>query len=156
MLKIGDQLPKFSFQGTDGLAASNHDYLGLWVLMYFYPKDATSGCTLEGQDFKKYHAQFKAANAIILGVSRDSIRSHEAFKTKECFPFELISDDEEKLCQAFDVIKEKSMYGKKYQGIERSTFLINPKGVLAAEWRNVKVPGHVELVLKTLESVVDE
>jgi peroxiredoxin Q/BCP len=115
--------------------------------LYFYPKDNTPGCTLEGQDFRDQHKKFARAGCNIFGVSRDSLRTHEGFKTKQGFPFELLADTEEKACQQFDVIKMKNMYGKQVRGIERSTFVINAKGVLVHEWRGVKVPGHVEEVL---------
>ena len=108
-------------------------------MLYFYPKDCTSGCTLQGQDFRDHYTQFTAAGTVILGVSRDNLKLHERFKSEQQFPFELISDAEEKLCQMYDVIKDKNMYGKKVKGIERSTFLIDKKGVLRQEWRKVKV-----------------
>lgn len=123
------------------------------IVIYFYPKDSTPGCTTEGQDFRNLHDEFKAQDTIIFGVSRDSIRSHENFKAKQEFPFELISDEAEALCQLFDVIKEKNMYGKKHIGIERSTFLIDKKGVLRKEWRKVKVKGHVEEVLDAVKEL---
>jgi peroxiredoxin Q/BCP len=150
MLAIGDKVPDFSFQGTSGLEASCQDYLGQWLVLYFYPKDSTPGCTLEGIDFREHYAKFTAANTVILGVSRDSVKSHETFKAKQQFPFELVSDPEEVLCQAFDVMTLKSMYGKQVRGIERSTFLINPQGIVTALWRGVRVTGHVADVYETL------
>jgi peroxiredoxin Q/BCP len=117
-------------------------------VIYFYPRDNTSGCTREGQDFAALYAQFKKAGTEVLGVSPDTLASHEKFKAKYEFPFELLSDADKKACQLFDVIKEKSMYGKKYMGVERSTFLIDADGVLRHEWRKVKVPGHAEEVLE--------
>ena len=121
--------------------------------MFFYPKDNTPGCTLEGQDFRDNHNKFLQLNAEILGISRDSLKSHENFKEKQKFPFQLLSDPDEKMCKAFDVIKEKSMYGKKYIGVDRSTFLVNAEGTIIKEWRSVKVKGHVEEVLKTLKDL---
>lgn len=117
------------------------------VVLYFYPKDATPGCTTEGQDFRDLHAKFKKLNTVIFGVSRDSLASHEKFKAKHRFPFDLLSDEHEKVCRKFDVIKEKNLYGRKFQGIERSTFLIDAEGKLRAEWRKVKVKGHADEVL---------
>src|SRR5688572_3664115 len=117
------------------------------LVVYFYPKDMTSGCTLESQQFRDLHAAFRKAKTRVIGVSRDSIASHEKFRKKESLPFELLADEDEKLCQLFDVIKEKSLYGRKYMGIERSTFLIDAEGVLRQEWRKVKVPGHAQEVL---------
>ncbi len=123
------------------------------VVIYFYPKDATPGCTQEGLDFKALHAKFKRANTVIFGVSRDSVASHERFKEKQGFPFELLSDPDEALCKKFDVIKEKNMYGKKHMGIERSTFLIDADGKLRNEWRKVKVKGHAEEVLEAAKAL---
>ena len=143
-------LPTCSFLTTSGLETTLQKYQGHWIVLYFYPKDATPGCTLEGQQFRDQHNAFLAKHAVILGVSRDTLRSHETFKEKHCFPFELISDKEERLCHHFDVIKEKSMYGKLVRGIERSTFLIDPKGVVRHEWRKVRAEGHAAEVLETL------
>jgi len=126
---------------------------GSKVVLYFYPKDATPGCTLEGQDFRDAHAKFRRQNAVILGVSRDSIASHEKFKEKQKFPFDLLSDPDEKLCQQFDVIKEKSLYGRKFMGVERSTFLIDEDGKLRRDWRKVKVKGHVGEVLQAVKAL---
>ena len=123
------------------------------VVIYFYPKDATPGCTTEGQDFRDLYPRFKRANTIVFGVSKDSLASHEKFKAKQKFPFELISDPDEKLCKAFDVIKEKNMYGRKFMGIERSTFLIDAEGKLREEWRKVKVKGHAEEVLEAAKAL---
>jgi peroxiredoxin Q/BCP len=123
------------------------------VILYFYPKDSTPGCTQEGQDFRDLHPDFQALGAEILGVSRDSLKSHENFKCKQEFPFELLSDADESLCGQFDVIKLKNMYGKQVQGIERSTFLIDPEGKLAAEWRKVSVKGHAAEVLEKVSSL---
>ncbi len=147
------QMPSCSFQATNGIEANLNDYRGKWLILYFYPKDSTPGCTLEGQDFRNHYGDFTKLNAEILGISRDSLKSHETFKCKQEFPFELISDKNEELCQHFDVIKMKSMYGKEVRGIERSTFLIDPKGELRKSWRKVNVKGHVEEVLDTLKSL---
>lgn len=125
---------------------------GKKVVIYFYPKDATPGCTTEGQDFRNLHSKFKRQNAVIFGVSRDSLASHEKFREKQEFPFDLLSDPDEKLCRKFDVIKEKSLYGRKFMGVERSTFLIDESGKLRAEWRKVRVNGHVEDVLASVKN----
>ena len=122
------------------------------VVIYFYPKDSTPGCTTEGQDFRDLHAKFKRQNAVILGVSRDSLASHEKFKAKQKFPFELLSDPDEVLCKKYDVIKEKTLYGRKFMGIERSTFLIDERGKLREEWRKVKVKGHAAEVLEAVKN----
>ena len=140
-----------SFFATNELSGNLSDYLGQWVILYFYPKDSTPGCTTEGRDFSTHFKEFEALNAKVFGISKDGLKSHHRFKEKEGFPFELISDEQETLCQLFDVIKQKSMYGKTYMGIDRSTFLINPLGQVVHEWRQVKVPGHVKEVLETLK-----
>ena len=127
--------------------------IGKSYVIYFYPKDNTPGCTQEGEDFRDLYKEFKKLKTEIYGVSRDSLKSHEGFKEKYKYPFELISDTEEKLCNLFDVIKEKNMYGKKYMGIERSTFLINKEGKLSAEWRKVKVNGHAAEVLEEVKKI---
>lgn len=126
------------------------DYRGKWIVLYFYPKDATPGCTDESRDFSARLQDFIEQNAVVLGVSRDSVASHERFRERQELAFDLLSDGEEKLCQAFDVIRMKNMYGKQVRGIERSTFLIDPDGVLRQEWRKVKVPGHADAVLDKL------
>ena len=123
------------------------------VVIYFYPKDNTPGCTMEGEQFRDLHKKFAKAGAVVVGVSRDSLKSHENFKAKMGFPFELLSDADEKLCQQFGVIKMKNMYGKKVRGIERSTFVIGPRGELAREWRGVKVAGHAQEVLDFVETL---
>ena len=123
------------------------DLRGKKVVLYFYPKDSTPGCTTEGQEFRDLHARFKRQNTLVFGVSRDSIASHEKFRDKQGFPFDLLSDPDESLCRQFDVIREKSLYGRKFLGIERSTFLIGQDGKLKAEWRKVKVKGHAQEVL---------
>lgn len=129
------------------------DLRGQKIVLYFYPKDNTPGCTTEGEDFRDNHRKFRRAKAVVLGVSRDSLKSHEKFKDKFDFPFELISDEDEKLCNQFDVIKDKNMYGKKVRGIERSTFLIDENGKLRHEWRKVKVKGHVDEVLAAVKEL---
>ena len=132
---------------------SLEDFKGKYLVIYFYPKDKTSGCTIESQNFRDYIKKFKAKNCVVVGVSRDSIKSHKSFQEKESLNFPLISDPDEKMCNAYGVMKEKSMYGRKYMGIERSTFLIDPDGVIIKEWRGVKVPGHVENVYQALLSL---
>jgi thioredoxin-dependent peroxiredoxin len=129
------------------------DLRGQNVVLYFYPKDSTPGCTTEGRDFAALHAKFRRQDTVIFGVSRDSIASHEKFKEKQGFPFDLISDPDEKLCKQFDVIHEKSLYGKKFLGIVRSTFLIDADGKLRGEWRKVKVKGHAEEVLEAVKAL---
>lgn len=146
----GRPVPDFSAQATGGKTIRLADLKGKNLILYFYPKDNTPGCTQEGQDFRDLAAEFERLNAAILGVSRDSVKSHEGFKCKHEFPFELISDGDESLCRLFDVIKMKNMYGKQVQGIERSTFLIDREGRLEREWRKVSVKGHAQEVLETL------
>jgi len=150
---VGKKVPDFSAPATGDKTISLKELRGKKVVLYFYPKDSTPGCTTEGQAFRDDHAKYKRANAVILGVSRDSLKSHENFKAKQEFPFDLLSDKDETLCKLFDVIKEKNMYGKKVMGIERSTFLIDEKGVLKQEWRKVKVAGHSEDVLAAVKSI---
>lgn len=123
------------------------------VVLYFYPKDSTPGCTTEGRDFASLHTKFRRQKTIVLGVSKDSIASHEKFRAKQEFPFDLISDPDEKLCKAFDVIHEKSLYGRKFMGVVRSTFLIDKDGKLQKEWRKVKVKGHAEEVLEAVKAL---
>tara|TARA_Y100000814_G_scaffold111_2_gene149 strand:+ start:2096 stop:2563 length:468 start_codon:yes stop_codon:yes gene_type:complete len=151
-VKIGKKIPSFSTILDDGSELKSKDFNGKYIVIYFYPKDSTPGCTKEGEDFRDLHKEFIKRNAQIYGVSRDSIASHQKFKAKYKFPFHLISDEDESLCKLFDVIKEKNMYGRKYMGIERSTFLINDKGQLLSEWRKVKVKGHAQEVLDTLRN----
>ena len=152
-VKINRKIKKFTAIATNETIVSSSDLLGKNYIIYFYPKDNTPGCTQEGEDFRDSYKDFKKINIEIFGVSRESIKSHEGFKEKFNYPFELISDPDEKLCELFDVIKEKSMYGKKYMGIERSTFLVNKEGKLAEEWRKVKVPGHVAEVLEAARKI---
>ena len=149
MIDINKHVSNFELPGTNNLQFKLSDYIGKELVLYFYPKDSTPGCTNEGIDFKENINKFNSNNIYIFGISRDSIKSHENFKKKYSFPFELLSDSNEEVCNQFDVIKEKSMYGKSYKGIERSTFIINSKGILSHEWRGVKVPGHVNEILKT-------
>ena len=149
----GKKCPKFSAECTSGLSLSNKDFEGKNFVIYFYPKDSTPGCTTEGQEFRDNYKSFKKLNTEILGVSRDSIKSHENFKSKQSFPFELLSDPDEKVCNAFDVMKLKSMYGREYIGVDIRTFLIDVNGKVLKEWRSVKVKGHVEEVLNTVKDL---
>ena len=149
----GKKCPQFLGDATGGAALSNKDFKDKNLIIFFYPKDNTPGCTLEGQDFRDNYKEFSKLNAEILGVSRDSLKSHENFKEKQDFPFQLLSDPDEKMCKSFDVMREKSMYGKKYIGVDRSTFLINTKGIIVKEWRSVKVKGHVNEVLEALRGL---
>ncbi len=142
----------FSCAATGDKAIRLKDLRGKKVVLYFYPKDATPGCTTEGQDFRDLHAKFKRLGTVVLGVSRDSIASHEKFREKQRFPFDLLSDPDEKLCRQFDVIQEKTLYGRKFMGIERSTFLIDEAGKLRKEWRKVRVKGHADEVLKSVKN----
>ena len=152
-LCIGKAVPNFTLPATGDKTISLKDLKGQNLVLYFYPKDSTPGCTLEGQGFRDNYSKFKRQNTIVLGVSRDSLKSHENFRDKQQFPFDLISDQEETLCMLFDVIKMKNMYGKKVRGIERSTFLIDDKGKLRQEWRKVKVDGHVDDVLAAIKAL---
>jgi thioredoxin-dependent peroxiredoxin len=148
----GQKVVDFTAPGTGGeFKLSAHK--GRPVVVYFYPKDNTPGCTIEGAQFRDLHKKFEKAGAVVVGVSRDSLKSHQSFKTKMGFPFELLSDSDESLCSRFGVIKMKNMYGKQVRGIERSTFLIGPDGKLVREWRGVKVPGHVEEVLQAVKAL---
>lgn len=149
---LNSPVPELSLAATSGLQFNSKDYSGQFLVLYFYPKDATPGCTTQGMQFREMYTEFQAANAVIFGISRDSLKSHENFKAKYSFPFELISDSDEVACQTFDVIKQKNMYGKQVRGIERSTFLINPQGVIVREWRGVKVDGHAAEVLASIQS----
>lgn len=152
-VQVGQLVPDFTVKIVNDESIRLSDYAGQFVLLYFYPKDNTPGCTQQAQMFRDAIEQFTALNTLILGVSRDSVRSHDNFKAKHSLPFELIADSEESLCQLFDVIKMKNMYGKQVRGIERSSFLINPQGVLIQEWRKVKVKEHCEQVLKALHQL---
>ena len=150
---IGKKVPDFSIPATGEATFRLSDHKGRPVVLYFYPKDNTPGCTTEGAQFRDLHAQFAKLGAVVAGVSRDSIRSHEGFREKMAFPFPLLSDTDEKLCSLFDVIKMKNMYGKKVRGIERSTFLVGPDGKLVREWRKVKVDGHAAEVLAAVKGL---
>lgn len=149
-VSLNSKVPDFSAMSTGDKSIQLSDYKGKYVLLYFYPKDNTPGCITEGQNFRDHYDQFAQFNTVILGVSRDSVRVHEGFKSKQGFPFDLLSDKAEELCNLFDVIKMKNMYGKQVRGIERSTFLIDPEGILIHEWRKVKVKVHIDEVLQKL------
>ncbi len=153
MIKVGKKVPDVELLLTGDKIRRLSDYQGKWLVLYFYPKASTPGCTQEGLDFKDAIYKFRRQSTVILGASRDSLKAQENFKAKQGFPFDLVSDKEETLCQAFDVIKMKNMYGKQVRGIERSTFLIDDQGILRHEWRGVKVKGHVEEVLETLKAL---
>ncbi|MCQ8118222.1 peroxiredoxin [Methylomonas rosea] len=149
---LGSAVPDFEIAATGEKTVKLSDYRGKKVVLYFYPKDNTPGCTQEGQGFRDNIEQFNQLNAVILGVSRDSVKMHEGFKCKQEFPFDLLSDQDESLCNLFDVIKMKNMYGKQVRGIERSTFVIDEDGVLVKEWRKVQVKTHIAEVLGYLQS----
>jgi peroxiredoxin Q/BCP len=151
-IDIGKKAPQFTLEGTAG-KWSMSDAIGGAVVIYFYPRDSTPGCTQEGEDFSAAYGQFKKAKTAIIGISADSLAAHEKFKQKMAFPFELLSDPDKKVCKLYDVIQEKSMYGKKFLGIERSTFLIDGKGVLRHAWRKVKVNGHAAAVLAAVTAL---
>ena len=142
----------FKCEATGGKTIHLKSLRGKKIVLYFYPKDSTPGCTTEGQNFRDLHARFRRQNTVIFGVSRDSIESHEKFRAKHEFPFDLISDPDEKLCRQFDVIHEKSLYGRKFMGVVRSTFLIDENGKLRQEWRQVKVKGHADEVLAAVKN----
>jgi peroxiredoxin Q/BCP len=153
MPAIGKKVANFSAPATGDKTLSLSDFKGQNLVIYFYPKDSTPGCTLEGQNFRDLYAEFEKANTAILGVSRDSLKRHENFRAKQGFPFDLLADEDETLCRQFDVIHEKNMYGRKVMGIVRSTFLVDAKGVLRAEWRKVRVKGHAEEVLAAAQAL---
>ena len=152
MVTLDKKVPDVAATSTGGTFKLSAER-GHAVVLYFYPKDNTPGCTMEGTQFRDLHKQFAKVGAVIVGVSRDSLKSHQSFKAKMAFPFELVSDAEEKLCSEFDVIKMKNMYGRKVRGIERSTFVIDAKGTLVREWRKVKVPRHAEAVLAVVKTL---
>lgn len=154
-VEVGQTLPALQLPATGDQTIDLADLRGRNVVLYFYPKDSTPGCTTESQDFRDRAAEFDSANTVILGLSRDGLKSHENFKAKHEMPFELLSDKEEVACALFDVIKMKNMYGKQVRGIERSTFLIDAEGVLRREWRKVKVPGHVDEVLDAARQLAE-
>ena len=150
---LGKPVADFSLPATSNTTFRLSGTRGSKVVLYFYPKDNTPGCTQQGSDFRDSYAAFRKAKAEIYGISRDSLKSHESFKAKMKFPFELLSDGDETVCKQFDVIQLKNMYGKKVRGIERSTFVVDDKGVLAREWRGVKVPGHIQEVLNFVKAL---
>lgn len=150
---VGKKIPAFKAASTGDKTIKSSDLNGKNIVMYFYPRDSTPGCTQEGQDFRDNIRKFRARNTVVFGISRDSLKSHEKFREKQCFPFDLLSDEDETLCTLFDVIRNKNMYGKKVRGIERSSFLIDDKGVLRKEWRKVKVDGHVEEILEAVKAL---
>jgi thioredoxin-dependent peroxiredoxin len=150
-ISIGKKIPKFKVASTSGGLFDLSQAKGKNVVIYFYPKDNTPGCTTEGNDFKKLYKKFLEQDTLVLGVSRDSINTHMKFIEKQGFPFPLLSDEDESLCQLFDVMKMKSLYGRKFRGVERSTFFIDKKGILREEWRNLKVANHAKEVLEYAE-----
>lgn len=157
-VSLGKKLPAFTLPRSDGSAWKSAEALsagtkGARLVLYFYPKDMTEGCTVQGRDFRDLHASFKRARTTVLGISRDSCERHTRFRAKENFPFELLSDEDGKVCGLFDVIREKSLYGRKFMGIERSTFLFDASGRLAREWRKVRVKGHAAEVLEAAKSL---
>lgn len=151
-MKPGDKSPDLPLVLGSGKTARLSDYRGKWLVLYFYPKDSTPGCTTEGQDFNALLPEFERAGAVVLGVSRDSIKSHQNFRAKQGFRFELASDADGTLCEAFGVVQPKKLYGREYLGIVRSTFLIDPSGVVRRKWQPVKVPGHARAVLEALQA----
>ncbi len=157
-IEVGKKIPSFSLPRSDGTLWKTSDYFsgktpGAKLVLYFYPKDMTEGCTLEGRDFRDLHPAFRRAQTTVLGISKDSCERHAKFRAREDFPFELLSDEDEKVCRLFDVIKEKSLYGRKFMGIERSTFLFDGAGKLAREWRKLRVKGHAAEVLEAAKSL---
>ena len=152
-VKIGSKVKDFALPASGATTWSLKEAAGKKLVIYFYPKDMTGGCTRESQDFRDLYEAFRKAGVNVIGVSRDSVKSHDKFVAKEGLPFPLLSDAEEKVCKLFDVIQEKSLYGKKYLGVERSTFLLDGTGILRREWRKVKVPGHAEEVLEAAKSL---
>ena len=157
MLDTGDTVPAdLALDLSSGSTTTLGDYAGQWLVLYFYPTDSTPGCTTEGNDFNALLSKFRKLGATVLGVSRDSVKSHQNFCAKQGFKFDLVSDKSEAVCNAFGVIKEKTMYGRKVMGIERSTFLIDPSGVIARTWRPVKVAGHAQAVLDELKAAATQ
>jgi peroxiredoxin Q/BCP len=150
---LNKAIPGFTLPATGEKDISLSEFKGKNIVLYFYPKDNTPGCTQEGQDFRDAYAKFKRQGTVVLGVSRDSVKTHENFKAKHELPFDLLSDQDESLCTLFDVIKMKNMYGKQVRGIERSTFLIDKKGILRREWRKIKVKGHVDDILNAVKEL---
>ena len=152
-LRQGSKVPAFSAPATGATRVDSEELLGSPFVLYFYPKDNTPGCAFEGRDFSRHHEQFVRRGAAVFGISRDTIDSHEKFKTRHGFPFELIADEDEKLCRLFGVIRKKRWIGDKLFGVQRSTFLIDSEGVLRREWRKVRLPGHVDEILKALDEL---
>ena len=157
MLDTGDKVPTdLPLALSSGETTTLGDFAGQWLVLYFYPKDSTPGCTTEGNDFNALLPKFRKLGATVLGVSRDSVKSHQNFCAKQGFKFDLVSDADEALCNAFGVIREKNMYGRKVMGIVRSTYLVDPEGVIARSWQPVKVPGHAEAVLEALKAAATQ
>lgn len=152
-IALDKKIPAFSAAATSDRTIKLKDLSGKKVVLYFYPRDATPGCTTESQDFRDHYKAFQKAGAEIIGVSQDSLKSHDNFRAKQSLPFDLISDEDGSLCRLFDVLKMKNMYGKQFEGIERSTFLIDESGKLRQEWRKVKVPGHVAEVMAATQAL---
>lgn len=152
-IKPGDKVPEISVINQDGKQIMLSDFKGKNIVLYFYPKDNTPGCTMEAKDFRNHIEKFEQLNTVVLGVSKDDENKHQKFIDKYCLPFDLLADTQGKLCQAFGVWVEKSMFGKKYMGIERSTFLINSQGIVVADWRKVTVRGHAEDVLTVIKNL---
>ncbi len=152
-INVGDSAPAFSCPSETGQVISSGSLKGKKIVLYFYPKDATPGCTTEAQDFRDRIEAFKSAGAVVMGVSRDSVASHEKFAAKQCLPFNLLSDENGSICEDYGVWVEKNMYGKKYMGIERSTFLIDGSGTIRNIWRKVKVNGHADEVLEAAKAI---
>jgi peroxiredoxin Q/BCP len=150
-VEVGKKVPAFTGEATGGAPIASKDLKGRKYVLYFYPRDNTPGCTVESKDFRDLHSRFKRRKVTVIGISRDTLKSHEKFREKFGFPFELIADPDEKICNLFGVMKDKNMYGKKVRGIERSTFLVDEDGVLLREWRKVKVEGHAQEVLDSLK-----
>ena len=155
-ISVGKPVPDLEVRATDDQKFMLSDLRGKNVVLYFYPKDNTPGCTTESQDFRDHYEEFRKLNTEIFGISRDSLKSHDGFKSKECLPFDLISDDDERLCKLFNVIKEKTLYGKNYLGIDRSTFILDADGIVRKEFRGVKVDGHVATVLAEVQKLAKE
>ncbi|WP_097461780.1 peroxiredoxin [Mangrovitalea sediminis] len=152
-VQLDKKVDDFTLPATGDQEIRLSDLIGKNVVIYFYPKDSTPGCTTEGQDFRDHYSEFQALDTVIFGISRDGLKSHENFKAKQSFPFELLSDKDETVCKQFDVMKLKKLYGKEYIGVDRSTFLIDKTGVLRKEWRGVKVKGHVAEVLEAVKAL---
>ena len=150
---LGSPIPAFSLQDDRGATVTAKEFKGRWTVLYAYPKDSTPGCTTESQNFRDLHDEFVAAGAVVLGISRDSVKSHDNFRAKQALPFDLLSDPDETACTLFGVMKLKNMYGKQVRGIERSTFVIDAAGILRREWRGVKVPGHAQEVLDYVKTL---